>query len=67
MTIILETGGDKLLDKVVLIGPDFKVSRIIFRDGMTEEKFSNRMSKQWSDSRKEPMQITLLKMMKNIL
>ena len=52
--IILETGGDKLLDKIVLIeSPKYlKVTRIISRDGMTEEEVFKRMSKQWSDSQK---------------
>ena len=52
--IIFETGADKLLDKVVLVESpeDLKVSRIMFRDGMTEEEVFKRMSKQWSDSQK---------------
>ena len=52
--ILFETGADKLLDKVVLVESpeDLKVSRIMFRDGMTEEEVLKRMSKQWSDSQK---------------
>ena len=52
--ILFETGADKLLDKVVLVESpeDLKVSRIMFRDGMTEEEVFKRMSKQWSDCQK---------------
>ena len=52
--IIFETGADKLLDKVVLVESPkhLKVSRIMFRDGMTEEEVIKRMNKQWSDSQK---------------
>ena len=52
--IIFETGADKLLDKVVLVESPkhLKVSRIMFRDGITEEEVYKRMSKQWSDSQK---------------
>ena len=52
--IIFETGAHKLLDKVVLVQSleDLKVSRIMFRDGITEEEVFKRMSKQWSDSQK---------------
>ena len=52
--IIFETGADKLLDKVVLVESPkhLKVSRIMFRDGITEEEVFKRMSKQWSDSQK---------------
>ena len=52
--ILFETGADKLLDKVVLVeSPEYlKVSRIMFRDGMTEEDVFKRMSKQLSDSQK---------------
>lgn len=52
--ILFETGANKLLDKVVLVESpeDLKVSRIMFRDGMTEEEVFKRMSKQWSDRQK---------------
>ena len=52
--IIFETGADKLLDKVILVESPkhLKVSRIMFRDGMTEEEVFKRMNKQWSDSQK---------------
>tara|TARA_B100001057_G_scaffold188535_1_gene189346 strand:+ start:3793 stop:4374 length:582 start_codon:yes stop_codon:yes gene_type:complete len=52
--ILFETGTDKLLDKVVLVESpeDLKVSRIMFRDGMTEEEVYKRMIKQWSDRQK---------------
>ena len=52
--ILFETGADKLLDEVVLVESpeDLKVSRIMFRDGMTEEEVFKRMSKQWSDCQK---------------
>ena len=52
--IIFETGADKLLDKVVLVESPklLKVSRIMNRDGVTEEKVFKRMSMQWPDSQK---------------
>ena len=52
--IIFESGADKLLDKVVLVeSPEhLKVSRIMFRDGMSEKDVYKRMSKQWSDTKK---------------
>tara|TARA_B100000963_G_scaffold59379_1_gene47406 strand:- start:74 stop:658 length:585 start_codon:yes stop_codon:yes gene_type:complete len=52
--IIFETGGDKLLDKILLVeSPKYlKVSRIILRDTITEVEIHKRMSKQWSDSQK---------------
>ena len=52
--IIFESGADKLLDKVVLVvSPEhLKVSRIMFRDGMSKKDVYKRMTKQWSDSKK---------------
>ena len=52
--IIFETGADKLLDKVVLVESPkhLKLSRIMYRDGITKEEIFRRMSKQWSDSQK---------------
>ena len=52
--IIFETGTDKLLDKVVLVESTnhLKLSRIIFRDGITKEQVIERMNKQWPDSQK---------------
>lgn len=52
--IIFETGGDKLLDKILLVeSPKYlKVSRIILRDTITEVEIHKRMSRQWSDSQK---------------
>ena len=52
--IIFETGADKFLDKVVLVeSPQhLKFSRIMNRDGITEEEVLNRMRNQWSDSQK---------------
>jgi len=52
--IIFETGGDKLLDKILLVeSPKYlKVSRIILRDIITEVEIHKRMSMQWSDSQK---------------
>ena len=52
--ILFETGADKLLDKVVIVESpeDLKVSRIMFRDELTEDEVFKRMSKQWPDSQK---------------
>ena len=52
--IIFETGGDKLLDKILLVeSPKYlKIPRIISRDTITETEIHKRMSKQWSDSQK---------------
>ena len=52
--IIFETGADKLLEKVILVESPkhLKVSRIMFRDGITDEEVFKRMSKQWSDIQK---------------
>lgn len=52
--ILFETGADKLLDKVILIESPrrLKVSRVMNRDGMSEDEVFKRMTKQWSDSLK---------------
>ena len=52
--IIFETGGDKLLDKILLVeSPKYlKIPRIILRDTITETEIHKRMSKQFSDSQK---------------
>ena len=52
--IIFETGADKFLDKVVLVESlkHLKFSRIMNRDGITEEEVLNRMRNQWSDIQK---------------
>ena len=52
--ILFETGGDKLLDKIVLVESpeDLKVARIMCRDGITKEEVFKRMSMQWSDNQK---------------
>ena len=52
--IIFETGGDKLLDKILLVESPkhLKIPRIILRDTITETEIHKRMSKQWSDIQK---------------
>ena len=52
--ILFETDSDKFLDKVVLVESpkDLKVSRVMLREGMTNEEVLMRMSKQWPDDQK---------------
>ncbi|MDG2164379.1 MAG: dephospho-CoA kinase [Flavobacteriales bacterium] len=54
VAILFETGTNKLLDKVVLVESpkDLKVSRVMLREGMTNEEVLMRMSKQWPDDQK---------------
>ena len=52
--ILIETGADKFLDKIILvISPEeLKFSRVMLRDQITKEDVLLRMNKQWTDNQK---------------
>lgn len=52
--ILIETGSDKFLDKIILvISPEeLKFSRVMLRDQITKEDVLLRMNKQWTDNQK---------------
>ncbi|MFT4681816.1 MAG: dephospho-CoA kinase [Flavobacteriales bacterium] len=55
--ILFETGGDKQMDKTILIHAPMqeRIERVIKRDGVTEDAILSRMTNQWSDERKIPL------------
>ena len=52
--ILIETGADKFLDKIILVvsPEDLKFSRVMLRDQITKEDVLLRMNKQWTDNQK---------------
>jgi len=52
--ILIETGSNKLLDKIILIESpkEFKIRRVMMRDRLSKEEVLLRMSKQFSDKQK---------------
>ena len=52
--ILFESGSDKVLDKIVCVSApdDLRKQRVMKRDGIKESQVSERMSKQWEQSRK---------------
>ena len=52
--ILIETGADKVLDKIILVvsSADLKVSRVMSRDQIKKEEVLLRMNKQWTDNQK---------------
>ena len=52
--ILFESGSDKVLDKIVCVSApdDLRKERVMKRDGIKESQVSERMSKQWEQSRK---------------
>lgn len=52
--ILIESGGDKKLDQLVLVtAPEhIRVERVVRRDGVSEDQVRARMAHQWLDSEK---------------
>lgn len=52
--LLFETGGDALVDKVIVVtaSPETQRQRVLAREGMTEEKFKAILAKQVPDAQK---------------
>jgi dephospho-CoA kinase len=52
--LLFETGGDQLCDATLLVSAPAEVqrARVLARPGMTEEKFSQILARQWPDAKK---------------
>ena len=54
--ILLESGGYKLMDKIILVSaPEpLRISRVVARDGTGYSKVKERISNQWTDKERRP-------------
>jgi dephospho-CoA kinase len=54
--VLLESGGRKIFDKVVLVSApeELCVSRVVARDNVTREQVLERIHNQWPDARRRP-------------
>jgi dephospho-CoA kinase len=54
--VLLEAGGHKMLDKVVLVSApeELRISRVAARDKVKREQVMERIHNQWSDERRRP-------------
>lgn len=52
--VLLEGGGNHLLDKIILVSApeNVRIARVVRRDGMSEEQVLKRMKYQWNDDKK---------------
>ena len=55
--ILLESGGYKAMDKVILVSApiDLRLSRVSRRDGVGQEKIKERIQNQWSDEQRRAL------------
>ncbi|MEM9929562.1 MAG: dephospho-CoA kinase, partial [Bacteroidota bacterium] len=67
--ITFETGGDKVLDEVIVVTAPVAVrlDRVMHRDGATEQEVRARMDKQWSEEKKVARADFLVKNYANFL
>ena len=54
--VLLESGGQKYLDKVVLVSApeSLRIRRVMKRDGIEQQKVLQRIKNQWSDEQRRP-------------
>ena len=52
--LLFETGGEKFVDATVVVSapPGLQKARVMLRPGMTEEKLTQILSRQWPDAKK---------------
>jgi dephospho-CoA kinase len=55
--ILFETGGDKLMDQMILVSAPqaVQMERVSARNGWSESEIKDRISKQWSNESKEKL------------